>query len=87
MDVVFVSVPLISPEPMVAIPVTRTKLSLDQPNVVPPTAPVSAIVVIGVPEQTVWLLGVATALGVGLTVTDIGEEAAELQPDTVTITV
>jgi len=35
---------------------------------VPVTAPVNTIVLIAVAEQIVWLEGVATAFGVGLTV-------------------
>jgi hypothetical protein len=66
--VVFVNVPLISPDPLAAMPVTVAVLSLVQAYVVPLTAPVKAIVVIGVALHTVWLLGVATAVGVGLTV-------------------
>lgn len=67
--VVLVSVPLILPAPLAAMPVTGTVLSLVQLNVVPATAPVNTIVVIGVPEQTVCEAGVATAFGVGLTST------------------
>jgi len=67
--VVFVNVPAIElPVPLAAMPVTATVLSLVQAYVVPLTAPVKAIVVIGVTLHTVWLLGVATAVGVGLTV-------------------
>lgn len=62
--VVLVKVPLISPEPFAPIPVTVPVLSLVQLKVVPPTAPESAIVVIGKPEQTVCDEGVATALGI-----------------------
>jgi hypothetical protein len=67
-DVVFVSVPLILPLPLAAIPVTVAVLFLVQLKVVPDTAPVNTIVVIGVAEQTVWLDGVATTFGIGLTV-------------------
>ena len=63
-----VSVPLISPEPLAAIPVT-IKLSLVQLYTVPDTLPVSTIVVIAVPEQLVCEAGVATAFGLGFTVT------------------
>jgi hypothetical protein len=63
--VVLVSIPLMSPDPLAAIPVTVALLSLVQVYVVPATALVSTIVVIDAPEQTVWLAGVATALGVG----------------------
>src|SRR5258705_4309432 len=50
--VVFVNVPLILPEPLAAIPVTVTVLSLTQLKVVPATAPVNTIVVIVATEQT-----------------------------------
>jgi hypothetical protein len=66
--VVFVNVPLISPDPLAAMPVTATVLSLTQLYTVPATLPVIAIVVIGVPEHLVCEAGLATALGVGLTV-------------------
>jgi hypothetical protein len=49
--VVFVNVPLISPEPLAAIPVTVPVLSLVQLKEV--AVPESTIVVIAVPEQTV----------------------------------
>ena len=65
--VAFVSVPLILPEPLFAIPVTATILSLDQLNVVPPTLPDNTIVVIATPEHLICDAGVATALGVGFT--------------------
>jgi len=64
--VVLVSVPEILPDPLAAIPVALAVLSLVQAYVVPITAPDRAIVVIA-PEQIVWLAGVATAFGVGLT--------------------
>ena len=68
--VVFVNVPLIGlPDPLAAMPVTLTVLSLVQVYVVPATAPVSAILVIAVPEQIVCDAGVAIAFGVGLTST------------------
>jgi hypothetical protein len=63
--VVLVSMPLMSPDPLAAMPVAATVLSLVQVYVVPATALVNTIVVIAVPEQTVWLAGVATAFGVG----------------------
>jgi len=66
--VVLVSVPLISPLPLAAIPVTVAKLSLVQSKVVPATLPVRTIVVIGLAEQTVCAAGVAIASGVGFTV-------------------
>jgi hypothetical protein len=65
--VVLVSVPLILPLPLAAIPVTGTVLSLVQLKVVPATLPLSTIVVIGMAEHTVCAAGVATAFGVGLT--------------------
>jgi hypothetical protein len=67
--VVFVKTPLIFPEPLPATPVTETRLSLVQLNVVPVTFPVNAIVVIELAEQIVCEDGVATALGVGFTST------------------
>lgn len=67
--VVLVRVPLILPVPFAAIPVTLTVLFLVHAYVVPVTAPVNAIVVIGVPEHTVCVTGVATAFGIGFTVT------------------
>jgi hypothetical protein len=67
--VVLVSVPLILPEPLAAMPVTVALLSLIQLYVVPATLPVSTIVVIGLAEQIVCAGGVATAFGVGLTST------------------
>ena len=63
-----VSVPLILPVPLFAIPVT-TGLSLVQAYVVLATVLVSTMVVIAVPEQVVWDAGVAVALGIGLTTT------------------
>ncbi len=66
---VLVSVPLMFPAPLAAIPVTATVLSLVQLNTVPTTLPVITIVVIGFAEQIVWMDGKATALGVGLTST------------------
>jgi hypothetical protein len=62
-----VNVPLILPEPLLAIPVT-TGLSLTQLNTVPGTLPVNAIFVIAAPEHIVCAGGVAVAFGVGLTV-------------------
>ncbi len=51
--VVLVSVPLISPLPLAAMPVTLVVLSLAQVYVVPPTAPLNAIVVIATSEHLV----------------------------------
>jgi len=71
--VVLVSVPDMLPVPLAAIPCTRplatSPLSRVQLNTVPTTLPVSTIVVIGLAEQIVWLDGVATAFGIGFTVT------------------
>ena len=67
--VVLVSVPLISPLPLAAIPVTVTVLSLVQVKVVPATLPDNTIGVMAIPEHAAWVAGVATALGVGLTST------------------
>lgn len=68
--VVLINVPIISPTPLAGIvPVTATVLSLVQLNTVPATLPVNTTGVIALPEQIVWLEGVATALGVGLTIT------------------
>lgn len=67
--VVFVSVPLILPAPLLVMPVTVTVLSLTQLYTVPATLPVNAIVVIAKPEQIVCDDGVATAFGIGFTTT------------------
>jgi len=67
--VVLVSVPDILPEPLAAIPVTATVLSLVQLNTVPATLPESTIVCIATPEHLVCEDGVATAFGVGFTST------------------
>ena len=69
--VVLVSEPDMLPEPEAAMPVTATVLSLVQAYVVPLTAPESTIVLIEAAEQIVCEAGVATAFGVGLTVTVI----------------
>ena len=66
--VVLVSVPLISPAPLAAIPVTVPALSLVQLYTVPATLPVNTMVCIATPEHLVCDDGVATAVGVGLTV-------------------
>ena len=65
--VVLVNVPLILPVPLAAIPVTVAVLFLVHAYVVPVTLLVNTIVVIAVPEQMVWLDGVAIAFGVGFT--------------------
>jgi len=67
--VVLTIVPLMSPEPLAAIPVTVAVLSLVQLNTVPVTFPVNTIGVIATFEHFVCDEGVATAFGVGLTVT------------------
>lgn len=67
--VVFVTVPLILPEPLAAIPVTATMLFLTQLKPVDGTVPLITIVVIALPEQTFCDDGVATASGEGLTST------------------
>ena len=51
--VVLINAPLISPEPLAAIPVTVTVLFLVQLNVVPLTFPLRPIVVMVFPEQMV----------------------------------
>jgi hypothetical protein len=61
--VVLVSVPLIFPEPLAAIPVTVDVLSLVQLKVVPATLLLNTIFVMGIPEQIVCDRGVADATG------------------------
>ena len=78
--VVLVSVPDILPAPLAAIPVTVPTLSLVQLYTVPATGlPLSTIVVIATPEQTVCEEGVAVAVGVGFTVT-VAVTGVPLQP-------
>ena len=67
--VVFVSVPLILPVPLAAMPVTATTLSLVQLKLVPATFPVNTIGRIGLAEQMVCEAGNAVTSGVGFTVT------------------
>lgn len=67
--VVLVSVPSMSPEPLAAIPVAVTVLSLVHVKVVPVTALDNTIGVIAIPEQTACDAGVAIALGIGFTST------------------
>ena len=67
--VVLVSVPLILPAPLAAIPVTATVLFLVQLYTVPATLPVNAMVVMAAPLQVVCDAGVAVAFGIGLTTT------------------
>lgn len=65
--VVLVSVPLILPVPLAAIPVTEAVLSLVQLYTVPVTLPLFTIVVMADPVQLVCEAGVATAFGMGFT--------------------
>ena len=67
--VVLVSVPIISPAPLAAIPVTVTVLFLVQVKTVPTTLPDKMIGVMVLPEHTACDAGVATALGIGFTST------------------
>ena len=69
--VVLVSVPDILPDPLAAMPVTVPVLLRVHAYVVPDTAPVNTMVLIEAAEQIVCDAGVATAFGVGLTVTVI----------------
>ena len=66
--VVLVSEPLMLPLPLAAIPVT-VRLSLVQLYTVPAILPLFTMVVIAEPEQMVCDDGVATASGIGFTVT------------------
>ena len=77
--VVLVSVPLISPVPFAAIPVTDTVLSLVHAKVVPGTWLASTIVVIAEPEQIVCDEGVAVGTGNGKTVAVTGTLGALMQ--------
>lgn len=74
-----VNVPEMSPVPEAAMPVIEAVLSRVQLYVVPVTKPLKAMVVIGVAEQMVWVVGVATAFGVGLTST-VAEIGVPEQP-------
>ena len=67
--VALVSVPIMSPVPLAAIPGAVTVLFLVQVKIVPTTLPDNMIGVMATPEQAAWLAGVATALGIGLTST------------------
>ena len=71
--VVLVSVPLILPEPLAAIPVTATRLSLVQLYTVPGIAlPDNTIVVIAFPEHIICEDGVAVAVaGAGQLITKL----------------
>jgi hypothetical protein len=64
-----INAPLISPEPLAAIPVTVTVLFLVQLKVTPVVVLESTIVVIVVAEQLVCEAGMATTTGVGFTST------------------
>ena len=71
-NVILVNVPGIDdPLPLAAIPVRLTVLFLVQLKVVPGTlfGFVIVIVLIGEPEQTVWVVGAALTVGMGFTVT------------------
>ena len=64
---------MLLPEPL-ENPVALPEVSADvQVNVVPATVPVS-IIKVGVPEQILWIEGVANAVGVGLTITGVLDE-------------
>ena len=84
--VVLVNAPLMSPLPLAAIPVTVPVLSLVQSNCVPGIEPESAIVVMVPPVQMDCDDGVATASGVGFTVTVVPADVADVQPPLVTVT-
>ena len=66
--VVFVSVPLILPVPLAAMPVTVAVLLRVQLNVVLGTDPLKTIAVMALPEQIVCEVGVAIAFGIGFIV-------------------
>ena len=83
-----VNVPeILAPLPLAAIPVRLLVLSLVQVNEVPtiPFGLVIIMVVMGNPEQTIWLVGATLKVGTGftLTVTIVDEE----QPFAVAVTV
>lgn len=77
--VVLLSVPLILPAPLAAMPVTATVLSLVQLNTVPATVPFITIVVMARLLHIVCADGVAVAVGVGLTNT-VAVITGPLQP-------
>ena len=66
--VVLVRLPLMSPLPLSAIPVTVPVLFLVQLKIVPATFPDSTIVVMVLPEHIVCDAFVATAFGFGFTI-------------------
>jgi hypothetical protein len=74
-----IKLPLISPLPLAAIPVTVV-LSLVQLKVVKATFPERTIGVIVPAEQIVWAAAVATAFGVGFTVTSLSENLFPHKP-------
>jgi hypothetical protein len=78
---VFVTVPLISPVPLDAIPVTVVVAFLVQLKTVPAKFPLTVIGVILEPEQTDCDVTDATAFGLGLTITVavIGEPVQEAE--------
>ena len=65
--VVFVKTPVILPDPLAAMPVTKAVLFLVQLYVVPLTLLLNATGVIVAPEHIVCVDGVATTFGVGFT--------------------
>src|SRR5665647_3443645 len=78
----FLRVPLISPVPLAAMPVTLTVLSLVQAYVVTPFIPLLVVRTIGVMVpllHMVWLAGFATAIGSGCTST-VAVIASPAQP-------
>ena len=75
--VVLVSVPLMSPLPLAAIPVTVAVLSLVQLKVVPVVFPDRTIVVIASAEHMVCEAGVAMAFGTGFTTIATSEDAEQ----------
>ena len=81
-------VPLMSPLPLFAKTVMFAVLSRVQAKVVPVKLleVVNAMVVIGLSEQTVWLLGVATPTGSGVTVT-VAVKSLPTQPAAVGVMV
>ena len=67
--VVFVKVPVILPDPVAAIPVTKAALSLVQLYVVPAILPFNTTCAMVAPEQIVCVSGVADATGLTFTST------------------
>ena len=83
--VVFVKLPMMSPVPLAAMPVTVAVLSRVQANVVPEIGPEGVIRSIVPPEQIVCEAGAAVPLGVGST--SICCEAFATHPAEVTTSV